>query len=83
MKNISDNLSKKDFFKPLKKKAIICEILKKRTDLDITHDQLSFSNDILFISIRPSYKTYILEKEKDILEDLSVFTETNYLKKIV
>ncbi len=64
------------------KKNILCEEISKIIGVQITHNQVSFSKNIIFIKVQPIIKSEILLKKEEILKKIQALQGFNYISGI-
>ncbi len=64
------------------KKNIICEEITKIIGSQITHNQVSFSKNTIFIKAQPIIKSEILIKKEEILKKIQTLKGLSYISGI-
>ncbi len=64
------------------KKNIICEEITKIIGAQITHNQVSFSKNTIFIKAHPIIKSEILIKKEEILKKIQTLKGLSYISGI-
>lgn len=70
MKKAFDSFQNNNLFKNEDKKLYIISIVKKYTQIELEKDQISFSGENIFFSIRPNSKYILNQKKEDILFEI-------------
>ncbi len=64
------------------KKETVCEEISKIIGVQITHNQVSFSKNTIFIKAHPIIKSEILLKKEEILKKIQTSQRLNYISGI-